>query len=686
MSGIEVLGPDVNGAENVQRWAASGLPIPPSWRVSRETVLALQVDDLARRLRALPRMFGRQRRWVLHHGVINPRSRRESLLKLDSDQALAHALHELFEHRPGPDHAIIQALPDLQAAGVLFTRHPLRQDLPHMVVEGVPAGAGQRQRLVFDTDGRLVHRGDGSPGLERIVPAEALVTLGHLLRNQFHHPQAGEWGYDGDRIWLLQSLPVGSLPVPEEAWNRRAGGAVFNQALTPLWYTLEGRWLKTAFWWPLARRHGWKELENVEPYRRQHSHLYSNGIYFRRLAETWPAAWSQVPPAWQPPESLEDMATRRKLSPPRRRWLWTLVMLERHLKQLQSKQERAMNSDRDAFWRQLIALDRIGERLARLEGRLCYLWLPELPGCADQPFPLASLLTASELRALDQALELRTRDEGKSGEEQASVGPADELAALRPGDDPVHAPVRDSPTLRAVLEAAGERRRREDSDDRLGAETAAWLSLARQARTLRQSLAQQLRDLLMHAAKELVSQELLAHPDDVHFLYFDELWILWMQRRIPKSAAGRIIAQRKVRFLEDALVGAPDWKMDRIGYGFGGKPSEPLLLGLPLVPGRVEGPVRRLCSAWALNNIRPGDVLVVDEVDAAWTPWLARAGALILSRRDPANPAASLARACGIPAVWGLADAVHGVRDEEWVSLDGAAGTVARNESPDAGR
>lgn len=682
MSGIEVLGPDASGAENVQRWAASGLPIPPSWRVSREAVLALQVDDLARRLRALPRMFGRQRRWVLHHGVMNPRSRRESLLKLDSDQALARALHQLFEHRPGPDHAIIQALPDLQAAGVLFTRHPLRQDLPHMVVEGVPAGAGGRQRLVFDTDGRLVHHGDGSPALDRIVPAEALVTLGHLLRNQFDHPQAGEWVYDGERIWLLQSLPVGSLPVPEEAWNRRAGGALFNQALTPLWYTLEGRWLKTAFWWPLARRHGWKELENVEPYRRQHSHLYSNGLYFRRLAETWPAAWLQVPPAWQPPESLDDATTRRRLSPPRRCWRWALAVLEHRQKQLQLKHERAVG-DRDALWHQLIELDRIGERLARLEGRLCYLWLPELSHYHAQPFPLTSLLTASELRALDQALNLKMGDRGKRDE--GDTGEGAELATLRPGDDPVHASVQDSPSLKAVLEAAGERRRRHDPGDRLDTEIAAWLSVAKRARALRQKLAEQLRGWLVHAARELVSQELLAHPDDIHFLYFDELWILWMQRRIPKSAAGRIIAQRKVRYLEDALVGAPDWKMDRIGYGFGGSPSEPLLLGLPLVAGRVEGPVRRICSAWALNNIRPGDVLVLDEADAAWTPWLARASALILSRRDPANPAASLARACGIPAVWGLADALHGVRDEEWVALDGAAGTVARNAPPGPG-
>ena len=54
---IDVLAADERGDENVQRWLASGLPVPPSWRISRQAVLEQDTDGLVRRLRALPRMF-----------------------------------------------------------------------------------------------------------------------------------------------------------------------------------------------------------------------------------------------------------------------------------------------------------------------------------------------------------------------------------------------------------------------------------------------------------------------------------------------------------------------------------------------------------------------------------------------------------------------------------------------------
>ena len=135
--GIEVLTADAQGSENLQRWAAMGLPVPPSWRVGREVVQDNSPESLAQQLRALPRMFSEDRYWVLQQGPMNPDSRRESLLNLDSDESLAAALRSIFQREQGPDHVVIQALPRQQAAGVLFTRHPLRQDLPHMVVENI---------------------------------------------------------------------------------------------------------------------------------------------------------------------------------------------------------------------------------------------------------------------------------------------------------------------------------------------------------------------------------------------------------------------------------------------------------------------------------------------------------------------------------------------------------------------
>ncbi|HEX5677354.1 MAG TPA: PEP-utilizing enzyme [Alcanivorax sp.] len=656
---IDVLAADERGDENVQRWMAAGLPVPPSWRIRRQAVQDLDTAGLIRRLRALPRMFNGDRYWVLHQGAMNPQSQRESLLNLDSDEALAAALTTVFGRDPAPEQVVVQALPGQRAAGVLFTRHPLRQDLPHMVVEGVVEGGAERQRLIFDQDGRLVYRADNDAApLEEAVAASQFLELGEQLRRGFERPQAGEWIHDGERLWLLQTLPVGSLPVPKEVWTRRATPALFNQAVTPLWYTLAGRWLKTHFWRPLVERHGWSDLARVEPYRRQQSHLYTNSEFFRRLREYHPGAAAKVPPAWQPLESVAGYPLAGK--PPGRVQHWRqsaeLATIGRRLKGW-----RAPHRDRERLWRSLMELDRLGERLAGQEGTLAYLSLPDRLLGERDPLPLALLLSRVEMAALRAVL----------AGDQAAL----EASRLRTGADPVHAPLCDKPaqwqslrTPSRTLSLPSEVAEGLDQD---------VLLLARRARGLRFALGNRLRTLLTDVAALLVRDKLLAHPDDVFFLYFDELWELWMQGRVPASASGDVIGQRKVRYLEDAHAGAPDWKMDRIGFGFGGGGRlSPVLRGATLVPGSAAGPVRRLCSAWALNRIQPGDIVVVDQVDPSWAPWLVQAAGLVITDRDPANVAASLAVACAIPAVWGVSDVMHSVVDGRAATLDGERGEL----------
>ncbi len=656
---IDVLAADERGDENVQRWLASGLPVPPSWRISREAVLELDTAGLIRRLRALPRMFNGDRYWVLHQGAMNPESQRESLLNLDSDESLAAALTTVFGRDPAPRQVVVQALPRQRAAGVLFTRHPLRQDLPHMVVEGVVEGGAERQRLIFDEQGRLVYRADTEAApLDQAVATSQLLALGEQLRRGFERPQAGEWIHDGERLWLLQTLPVGSLPVPKEVWTRRAAPALFNQAVTPLWYTLAGRWMKTHFWWRLVEQHGWSDLARVEPYRRQQSHLYTNSEFFRRLREQHPGAAAKVPPAWQPLESVAGYPSAGK-PPGRGRHAWQRWQLAAIGRRLQGW--RAPHRDRERLWRSLMELDRLGERLAGHEGALAYLNVPDQLVGERRPVPLALLLSSVEMATLRAVL---------AGDRAAL-----EVSRLRTGADPVHAPLCDKPAQSQSLRIPAQSL---SLNSDLPADIdPSLLELARRARGLRFALGNRLRALLTDLAAMLVHDKLLAHPDDVFFLYFDELWELWMQGRVPASASGDVIGQRKVRYLEDAHAGAPDWKMDRIGFGFGGGGRlSPVLRGATLVPGSVTGPVRRLCSAWALNRIQPGDILVVDQVDPSWTPWLVQAAGLVITGRDPANAAASLAVACSIPAVWDASDVMHSVVDGREATLDGERGEL----------
>ncbi|MED5431715.1 MAG: PEP-utilizing enzyme [Pseudomonadota bacterium] len=659
--GIEVLTADAQGSESLQRWAAMGLPVPPSWRVDRSEVLDNSLESLAQKLRALPRMFSDERYWVLQQGPMNPDSRRESLLNLDSDESLAAALRSIFERDQGPAHVVIQALPRQLAAGVLFTRHPLRQDLPHMVVEGVLDGSSDRQRLIFDQAGRLVHASHSEPGLNDQVGEPRLRQLNEILKRNFQRPQAGEWVFDGQQLWLLQTLPVGSLPTPQEAWTRRAGSGLFTQVETPLWYTLEGRWLKTAFWEPLVARQGWQSLAKVEPYRRQHSHLYTNCAFFRELQREHAGACRFLPPAWQDLEAPDKDGSRHHLG--------SRVSLYRHRLTL-GKVHRVLRgwqappATQEGLWRAFMQLDGLGERLSSVEGEAGYLVLPDRSRHYQRPFPLKMLISQSERAAITALI--------------AGRGSALRETGLRPGADPVHAPLSESPAqadnLNGLYAESTEglpESATPDPDD------ARWLALARDARTLRFAIGNRLRELLRAMGAIAVNQGLLQHPDDIYFLYFDELWQLWMGQQLPASAGQDVLGERKLRYLDDGLQGAPDWKMDQIGYGFGGgQRLSPLLRGLPLVPGRVEGPVRRICSAWGLNRIKPGDIVVVDQVEPAWLPWLVQAGGLVIAEKDPCNAAASLAVAYGIPAIWSANDVMHSVQDELAGQLDATHGSL----------
>lgn len=651
---IEVLTADEQGAENLQRWAAMGLPVPPSWRLHRQDVLGVESEELIQKLRALPRMFGEERYWVLQQGPMNPDSCRESLLNLDSDSALAAALSAIFGREQSPEQVIIQALPGQRAAGVLFTRHPLRQDLPHVVVEGVADGNSERQRIIFDDQGRLVHASHETASLADTVAHQQLLALYQSLKQNFDRPQAGEWVYDGSQIWLLQTLPVGSLPAPKEAWTRRAGTNLFVQAESPLWYTLAARWFKSSFWEPLVRQRGWEQLEKVEPYRRQHSHIYTNCAYFAALQDSHAGAFRHVPPAWQ---KLDAALTQQHYSTYQStRDGFSLGLMSREIQNWQAPQ-----ITQESLWHSFMHLDALGERLSKIEGRLSYLVVPDLLATAQSPLPLEALTTSTELDLLNELA-------------RGEPVQIDDFG-LRPGSDPVHAALHEKPAQALSLNACLRTRRSSVAVDRVIPRP---VELLRRARALRVALGNRFRILLSDMGALAVNKGLIQHPDDIYFLYFDELWQLWMGSRLPASASLETIADRKLRYLDDSLQGAPDWKMDQIGYGFGGgQRVSPLLRGQTLVSGQVEGPIRRVSSAWTLNRVRPGDIVVVDQVDSSWLPWLLQAAGIVISQQDPANPAASLAVEFGIPAIWAASDVMHSVQDDLQAVLEAGQGTLA---------
>jgi pyruvate,water dikinase len=105
-----------------------------------------------------------------------------------------------------------------------------------------------------------------------------------------------------------------------------------------------------------------------------------------------------------------------------------------------------------------------------------------------------------------------------------------------------------------------------------------------------------------------------------------------------------------------------------------GDPSSGLR-GTPASPGTVTGPARVVLDPTDAR-LSPGDVLVAPSTDPGWTPLFLTASGLVMEMGGANSHGAVVAREYGIPAVVGVPDATHVLRDGQAVTVDGAAGTV----------
>lgn len=626
---------------------ADGLPRPSSWRISREAFLAQAPADRVAELQSLAPGSGY---WILHQGAMAPGSQRQLLANLDSAVALQAALSQHFQQAGAPEHLTVQRLPPQQRAGVLFSRHPRRPDLDHAVVE-LGDSHGTTERLIFHADGHLAWCSDLAAVEADLI--KALAALALQLNQTISAPMALEWVWDGTQLWLIQMLSIGSLPLPREAWTRRSEASGI-QVISPLWYTLFGRWMKAGFWRPLGRKAGWDNLSNIEPFRRQHSHLYLNSQFPAALTRLrgCQRQQSDLPPAWR---SL-GLPAAAAVSWPRQFWFrLRLELLRRRFASTQA-------SPPEDIWLRLMALDQLGEKLAALYGELCLIWLPEQSGYR----PGLTELQTTLINALADASLTVER-----------IGQLRPLAAA--GSDPVWPRWQEQPADLALLleQLAQLSASRRDRMAALQPDQQNLSRLRQQVEQLRSEIASALRILLREMASRLHQEGWLNHPDEVFFLYFDELWQCW--RGEGRPGLKQKLAERKVRYLTDAHSGPPDWIIDQVGYGnsaFAKENRQPLLRGYPLVAGQASGPVRRIGSGWQLNQVCAGDILVLDRCDPGWLPWLCLAGGLVLAHRDPLDPAVALAKALRIPAVWGVDDAMHSVVDGDPMDLDGDQGAA----------
>jgi pyruvate,water dikinase len=170
-------------------------------------------------------------------------------------------------------------------------------------------------------------------------------------------------------------------------------------------------------------------------------------------------------------------------------------------------------------------------------------------------------------------------------------------------------------------------------------------------------------------ARRLVNRNQLDHPDDIRFLYLDEVEAaLGEQQRQFQSIVTR---RRRKRGTAEAI-----W-WDR------GQPNhdEGALRGLPASAGRATGTARVIRSPAEFHRLQPGDILVCPYTDPTWTPLFALAAAVVADTGGPLSHAAIVAREYGIPAVLGTGHTTS-LPDGATLLVDGSGGTVTVLDRP----
>jgi phosphohistidine swiveling domain-containing protein len=103
-----------------------------------------------------------------------------------------------------------------------------------------------------------------------------------------------------------------------------------------------------------------------------------------------------------------------------------------------------------------------------------------------------------------------------------------------------------------------------------------------------------------------------------------------------------------------------------------------ILRGLPASPGVVEGRARVLLLESQMDELQPGEILVVHTTDVGWTPLFLVAAGVVTELGGPLSHAAVVAREFGVPSVVNVAGATRTIRGGDVLRVDGDRGIVER--------
>lgn len=191
-----------------------------------------------------------------------------------------------------------------------------------------------------------------------------------------------------------------------------------------------------------------------------------------------------------------------------------------------------------------------------------------------------------------------------------------------------------------------------------------------------------MRELIIEQGRRLTEKNILNEPFEIFFLEKEEFWEAIyhpsrsddFREKIEKRKAHYNEWKNKLpaTYLYDDIEVEEDFRKKSAVADV----PENILMGLGASRGKIKGKVRIIDEIKHLDQVKSGEILVVNNIDPGWTNVFPFIAGLVTETGGLLAHGALLAREYSIPAIMGVPDATKKLSNGEIIEIDGKVGDI----------
>lgn len=185
-----------------------------------------------------------------------------------------------------------------------------------------------------------------------------------------------------------------------------------------------------------------------------------------------------------------------------------------------------------------------------------------------------------------------------------------------------------------------------------------------------------LRFMTLELGKRLVQRKILDKPEDIFFLYLEEI----DEARLGKKNLKTMISARQAEHTRNLTITPPKvvkGKFDPNNFTPDAvDKTVKVLTGMAVSPGIVIGKARVILRTSADERVLPGEILVAPFTDPGWTPYFLTAAAIVMDQGGLLSHGSIVAREYGIPAVVNVGLATQIIKTGQIIQVNSNRGEV----------